>query len=265
MMDQFAALLSRRDYALYLDCRPSPGGDYTYDHVPIPTGIQVVLLTSGVRHTNVRGHFNQRVAECKVGVRLLQDRFPSIAQLRDITPQALDLDEPGFWATLEELLPVRATADDLVARGLDEAWLRELIADHRLAADALFALLPRCRHVITENARVVAGVAALRAGRVARFGALMNEAHASMSADYGASCPEVDALAEIVRGQDGVLGARITGAGWGGGVVALVRQGCAQTWIDAVGGAYRKKTGLECIVYVCRPGDGARLVDHSGL
>jgi galactokinase len=259
MMDQFSALLSRRDYALYLDCRPSPERAYTYDHVPIPPGIQIVLLNSGVRHENVRGHFNQRVAECKVGVRLLQARFPSIVQLRDVTPQALGLPEPKFWTTIEEMLPARATATDLVRRGIKEDWLRDLIADHRLDEGAPFAVLPRCRHVITENARVVDGVAALRAGQVARFGALMNQAHASMSADYGASCPEVDTLAEIVRAQEGVLGARITGAGWGGGVVALVRRGYADAWIGAVNAAYRQATGLECVAYVCRLGDGAGL------
>jgi galactokinase len=260
MMDQFSALVSRRDYALYLDCRPSPGGDYTYDHVPIPSGIQIVLLNSGVHHENVRGQFNQRVAECKIGARLLQARFSSVTQLRDVTPQALGLSESAFWAVMEETLPARATAAELVDRGIEREWLRDLIADHRLDEQALFAVLSRCRHVITENARVVDGVAALRAGQVERFGALMNEAHASMSADYGASCLEVDALAEIVRGQEGVLGARITGAGWGGGVVALVRHGCAQQWIDAVGTAYQRKTGLDCTTYVCRPGDGAGLV-----
>jgi galactokinase len=260
MMDQFSALLSKRDYALYLDCRPSPDSVYRVDHVPIPSGIQILLLNSGVRHENVRGHFNQRVAECKAGVRLLQARFPSVAQLRDVTPRALGLVEPDFWAMLTEMLPMRATAADLVARGLDEGWLRDLTADHGLDADSAFVVLPRCRHVITENARVLDGVAALRAGQVSRFGALMDQAHASMSGDYGASCPEVDALAEIVRRQEGVLGARITGAGWGGGVVALVRSGCARTWIDAVGSLYRRETGLECATYVCRPGEGACLV-----
>jgi galactokinase len=271
MMDQFSALLSRRDYALYLDCRPLPNGVYTYDHVPIPPGIQIVLLNSGVRHENVRGHFNQRVAECKVGVRLLQaladelHPFASVNQLRDVTPQALGLSETAFWATIEETLPAQATADDLVGRGVDEHWLRDLIADHRLDAGGSFAVLPRCRHVITENARVVDGVAALRAGQVERFGALMNQAHASMSADYGASCPEVDVLAEMVRAQEGVLGARITGAGWGGGVVALVRQGYAQAWIDTVGAAYRRESGLESTTYVCRPGEGAGLVRQPEL
>jgi galactokinase len=227
------------------------------DHVPIPGGIQVVLLTSGVQHENVRGEFNQRVAECKVGVRLLQTRYPAVELLRDVSPAALGLSEAQFWATLKDLLPECATVDALIERGLDAAWLDALIADHRLGAGRSFAVLPRCRHVITENARVLEGVAALRQGRVEQFGATMNAAHASMSGDYGASCPEVDRLAELVRAQEGVLGARITGAGWGGGVVALVRQGAAGRWAEAVQASYRGETGLACTVYVCRPGDGA--------
>jgi galactokinase len=220
-------------------------------------------LTSGVHHQNVRGEFNQRVAECKVGVRLLQARYPSVKLLRDATPEALGLTESRFWAEISDLLPESATVDELVERGLDRDWLDALIADHNLGVGRAFEVLPRCRHVIAENARVLEGVAALRAGQVDRFGALMNAAHASMSGDYGASCPEVDRLAELVRDQQGVLGARITGAGWGGGVVALVRQGPIQGWIEPVQTDYRAATGLECVAYVCRPGDGAGLVDPS--
>ena len=141
----------------------------------------------------------------------------------------------------------------------------DLIADHRLDPERSFDVLPRCRHVITENARVLDGIAALRQGQVERFGALMNAAHASMSEDYGASCPEADSLAATVRRQAGVLGARITGAGWGGGVVALVRRGVAETWIGDVRAAHYAATGLTCTVYVCRPGDGAGLVNDPLL
>jgi galactokinase len=261
MMDQFAALLSQSGSCLFLDCRPQADGAYHLEHVPLPDGIQVVLLTSGVHHENVRGEFNQRVAECKVGVRLLQARFPSVTLLRDVSPAVLGLGEREFWTAVEELLPERATADALVERGLDRAWLCALIDDHRLDPGGAFSVLPRCRHVITENARVLEGVAALREGRVERFGALMNAAHVSMSADYGASCHEVDCLAALVRAQEGVLGARITGAGWGGGVVALVRQGSTSIWSEEVQAAYAAETGLASSVYVCRPGDGAGLVD----
>ena len=257
MMDQFSALLGRRDHALFLDCRLMPGGAYAFEHVPIPDGVQIVLLNSGIRHQNVRSEFNQRVAECKIGVRLLQKRYPTIAYLRDVTPEALSMSESDVWAVLEDTLPVQATAAELVQGGLEESWLGDLMADHRVVPDALFAVLPRCRHVITENRRVLAGIAALRAGQVETFGALMNEAHISMSRDYGASCPEVDTLVEHARRQPGVLGARLTGAGWGGGVVALVQSGRGQAWVDAARAAYQDATGLHCDVFVCRPGDGA--------
>lgn len=260
MMDQFAALLSQAGSGLFLDCRPTAEGRYLWEHVPIPGGTQVVLVTSGVHHENVRGEFNQRVAECKVGVRLLQAHYPAVQLLRDATPQALGLNKDAFWPTIEACLPARASVDELVARGVDRGWLDDLIADHHIGLGRVFEVLPRCRHVIAENARVLEGVAALKAGQVERFGVLMNAAHASMSGDYGASCPEVDCLAELVRSQPGVFGARITGAGWGGGVVALVRQGTA-SWTDSVQAAYRVATGLDCAVYVCRPGDGAGLVD----
>jgi galactokinase len=265
MMDQFSALLSRRDHALFLDCRPSPQGVYALDHVPLPDDVQVILLSSGVHHQNVRGEFNQRVAECKVGVRLLQRRYPHITHLRDVTPKNLAYNEADFWTVLQDTLPVRATTDELVARGLDRHWLDELIADHRLDAHAAFDVLPRCRHVVTENERVLAGIAALRAGQVKAFGHLMDVAHTSMSADYGASCAEVDTLIEIAGRQPGVLGARITGAGWGGGVVVLVRQGYAEGWRDDVRATYHAATGLDCEVYLCRPGDGAGQVRDPAL
>jgi galactokinase len=265
MMDQFSALLSQRDHALFLDCRPSPDGAYALDRVPLPDSVQIVLLNSGVHHQNVRGEFNQRVAECKVGVKLLQREWPAITHLRDVTPETLELSEADFWEMLEEALPAQATAAELIQRGLDRSWLDELIADHRLDADARFDVLPRCRHVIAENERVLAGVTALRAGQVERFGQLMDVAHLSMSEDYGASCPEVDTLVEIARGQPGVLGARITGAGWGGGVVALVRRGYAESWIDDVRAEYAKATGLECELHLCRPGDGAGQVHDPDL
>lgn len=257
MMDQFATLLGKRDHALFLDCRPSAEGTYTYEHVPMPAGVQVVLVTSGVHHDNVRGEFNQRVAECKIGAKLLQQHYPSIRQLRDVTAEGLDLSNEALDALLDRMLPIRATARQLTRLGVDQAWLDALIVDHRLAPDAVFTVLSRCQHVISENARVLAGVAALKRGDLAAFGELMNCAHTSMSEDYGASCSEVDTLVDIVQQQPGVLGARITGAGWGGGVVALVEQDADEMWMLVVQSAYRAAIGLEIEVFVCRPGNGA--------
>lgn len=261
MMDQFATLLGRRDHALFLDCRPSPEGVYTYEHVPMLGGVQVVLLSSGVHHDNVHGEFNRRVAECKIGVRLLQRLYPTIRQLRDVMPQKLGLADDELDALLKQMLPVSATVDELIRMGIDRPWLEALIADHRLDPQLPFVVQSRCRHVIAENARVLAGVKALKRGDLAEFGALMNRAHTSMSQDYGASCEEVDILVDLVQQQPGVLGARITGAGWGGGVVALVEHDADELWILVVQSAYRAMTGLNTQVFVCRPGDGAGWVE----
>ena len=110
-----------------------------------------------------------------------------------------------------------------------DAALTAMFGDYRLGSSQVFRVRRRCRHVITENARVLASEAALARGDVARFGQLMNEAHESMSRDYEASCAEVDTLAALCRAQEGVLGARVTGAGWGGCVVALARRAARRT------------------------------------
>jgi galactokinase len=261
MMDQFSALLGQRDHALFLDCRPGPDGTYSYDQVPIPPGVEIVLLDSGVHHENVRSQFNQRVAECRVGVRLLQQHYPAVTQLRDVTPENLGLTESEFWNVLEERVPAQASREDLLEKGIEQAWLQDLIADHRLDPQTHFAVLPRCRHVITENERVLSGIRALRTGQTGRFGALMDQAHHSMSADYGASCPEADTLVEIVREQPGVSGARITGAGWGGSIVALAEGGSSAAWAGRVQDLYQAATRLECEIFLCRPADGAGAVE----
>lgn len=263
MMDQFCTLLGRRGHALFLDCRPSQTGEYTLDHVPIPDSVRIALLNSGIRHNNARGHFNRRVAECKIGVQMLRRHFPHITHLRDVAAEALGMSEARLWELIEATLPRQVTHAELFDLEIDHRWLREMLTDHRLNGEVPFAVLSRCRHVITENQRVLAGVEALRAGDVERFGELMNAAHASMRDNYEASCPEVDALVEMARRRPGVLGARITGSGWGGGVVVLVRADAGTAWIDAVRAEYERKTGLRCEGFICSPGDGASQVIYA--
>ena len=263
MMDQFSALLCQRDHALFLDCRSSLDGVYHTEQVPVPGEVQIVLLDSGVHHENTRGTFNQRVAECKIGVHLLQQQYPQVTQLRDVTPMQLDLAEDDFWETMEQVLPTHATRAELVAAGVASGWLEEIIADHGLPTDTTFSVLPRCRHVITENERVLAGVTALRAGQIETFGLLMDAAHASMSEDYDASCLEVDTLVSLARKEPAILGARITGAGWGGGVVALARQDADTDWIERVRTAYLAATGQTAQILACHPGRGAGEVAYA--
>jgi galactokinase len=139
----------------------------------------------------------------------------------------------------------------------------ELLRDATLAdleacrAEMSAASFLRCRHIIAENCRVKAAREALLQGEVRRFGDLMVEAHASMRDDFAASCEEVDALVEIAMRQTGCFGARITGGGFGGCTVNVVRVENAEAFVAAVREDYRKAIGIVAECFVCEPSDGA--------
>ncbi|MBC7236108.1 MAG: galactokinase [Chloroflexi bacterium] len=118
----------------------------------------------------------------------------------------------------------------------------------------------RCRHVVMENARVLEAVRALREGDVARFGELMNASHISLRDDYEVSCAELDAMVEAAWRQEGVLGARMTGAGFGGCTVNLVRQEAADRFAVRVAQEYTRATGLVPEIYICRAEEGVRVL-----
>jgi len=122
-------------------------------------------------------------------------------------------------------------------------------------------LLKRARHVVTENERVLAAVDALRSGDLHRLGALMAESHASMRDDFEASVSEIDLLVEIAKQTPGVVGARLTGAGWGGCTVNLVREPDVAAFVARVTGEFAKQTGLTAEAHACRAGDGMRVSD----
>jgi len=137
--------------------------------------------------------------------------------------------------------------------GVSEFWARE---------DELPPVIrKRCRHVITENQRVLDAVAALQAGELARFGELMNASHVSLRDDYQVSCAELDAMVEVAWEQPGVLGARMTGAGFGGCTVNLVQEQAAARFQQEVARGYTALTGLEPEIYVCKAEEGVRLLD----
>lgn len=122
--------------------------------------------------------------------------------------------------------------------------LRELGEDDLERVNALPEPLGRrARHVVTENARVLAAVAALRAGDAARLGALCYASHASQRDDYAVSVPETDLLVDLARADPAVYGARLTGGGFGGAVVLLVRAGHARAVAERVTAAYARRTG----------------------
>jgi galactokinase len=247
IMDHFIGILARRDHAMFLDCRPGPDGGYFTRHVPLLQGYRLMVVDSGVHHQNARGEYNLRVAACRAGVALLRPNHPGITHLRDV--QALS------WADLEPLLPEQVSVSELAAAGIDLGDLPGLEPGTVLKVRA------RCRHVYTENERVLAAVTALEAGDVAEVGHLLDVAHASARDDYEVSCPEIEALVRAAHEVAGLTGARLTGAGWGGCIIALAPDAAAGEFERHVRSRYRKETGREANVFACHAGPGAGPVE----
>jgi len=143
--------------------------------------------------------------------------FPGAAALRDVNPEQLDARQAGMPGTV----------------------------------------MRRCRHVISENRRVLDSVEALAGGDVARFGRLMDASHDSLRDDYEVSCRELDIMVEIARGLPGCLGARMTGGGFGGCTVNLVDRNRVDTFCAEIADAYRRRTGIEPRIQVSEAGGGA--------
>ncbi len=192
-----------------------------HELVPLELGEHVVaIVDSGVKHSLVGSEYNRRREECAAGVAALRRRFPAVAALRD--------------ASLEQLAAV--------------------------AADLAPTIQRRCRHVVTECARVRESVAALRRGDLARFGRLMNESHDSLRDDSAVSCEEVDLLVSLAREVPGVVGSRITGGGFGGCTVNLLHRRSVQALEAQALAAYRKQIGVEPRLFITRAADGAAAV-----
>jgi galactokinase len=148
------------------------------------------------------------------------------------------------------------------ARRLGVTALRDASLEQfvRLEKEMPANVARRARHVITENARVLRAVVAARENDLEAFGTLMNESHESLRNDYAVSCAELDALVEIAHAQQGCLGARLTGAGFGGCTVNLVRDTAVDTFVSNVARDYVARMHLAPQIYVCRAMDGASVI-----
>jgi galactokinase len=249
VMDQMAAFFTERNQALFLDCRPDATGGYRFDRLPLPIGYRILVVDSGVKHSNTRGAFNQRVAACRAGAAILRRGRPGVTHLRDV--------QDASWEELKTELPEELMVAELAKRGLD-------IGDvPGLAPDAMLRVAACCRHVWSENRRVLDALDALRTNEIARLGALLNAAHASARDDYQISCPEIETLVNAAVEVDGVAGARLTGAGWGGCMVALVEQNAVDAFTRHVTTAYREQFGRAASVFPCSAGPGAGMVLHA--
>lgn len=143
-------------------------------------------------------------------------------------------------------------------RDVDVSDLGKWKAGNRLSETAI----KRARHIVTENARVLEAIEAMRNGDAERLGELFNASHESLRNDFEVTNEALDIMVGCAREQKGCYGARMTGAGFGGCAVALVNEKNAGEFVRTVRGAYRQRSGREAAVYVCRPSEGASLIQR---
>lgn len=152
----------------------------------------------------------------------------------------------------------------LIQREIPVATLCELTMEQFQQVQHLLEgnVLCRARHAVSENTRVKEALKALKIKDMERFGKLMNDSHRSLRDDYAVTCPELDFLAEIAQQFDGVLGSRMTGAGFGGCTITLLHESVVSAFIRTVGSQYERQCHLKADFYVADIGDGSTLLEN---
>lgn len=188
-----------------------------YELLRIQDHVRIVVCNTMVKHELASGEYNRRRADCEEGVRILRQFLPGIRALRDVSLSQLEQ----------------------YGGGLSDITYK------------------RCRHVVTENGRVLEAAKSLKESSLVRFGALMGESHLSLRDDYEVSCKELDLMVDVANQLPGVFGARMTGGGFGGCTVNMVEANAVGEFAVSVANAYRSATGLQPEIYVCTAADGA--------
>ena len=191
-----------------------------YEHVPLQLdGYRLVLSNTNKKHSLGSSKYNERRGECEAGLKALQTVLPGIRQLADVS--------------IEDFEKYGNVIEDPVVR-------------------------KRIHHVVYECARVEKSVEAMKHNDLITFGAFMNQSHDSLRDDYEVSCEELDYLVSEARKIDGVIGTRMTGAGFGGCTVSIIREDAIDGYIETVGALYEKKFGHPASFYISEIGDGGR-------
>ena len=196
--------------------------DLSYEYAPcVLDGAKILITNSKVKHSLVDSAYNDRRNECAAALKALQSEL-DIQALGDLTPE-------------------------------------EFEAHKSLIKDEI--QLQRAKHAVYENQRTIDAVTALKAGDIESFGKLMNQSHISLRDDYDVSCEEIDILVDLAWKIPGVLGSRITGGGFGGCTVSIVKDESIDTFIETIGKTYLEKVGHEAEFYTVDIGDGASRLD----
>ncbi len=193
--------------------------DLSYEYAPLVLdGAKIVVTNSNVKHSLVDSKYNERRSECEKALEELQAVI-GINTLGDLTEEQFD--------------SYQSAIKDEVRR-------------------------KRAKHAVYENRRTIRAVEALKANDIELFGKLMNASHVSLRDDYEVSCEEIDVLVDEAWKIDGVIGSRITGGGFGGCTVSIVKDGAVEEFKEKVGAAYQERVGKKADFYVVEIGDGPR-------
>ena len=192
-----------------------------YEYAPVVLeDAKIVITNSKVKHSLVNSAYNDRRNECETALKELQS-VVNIKTLGDLTEEEYEAHKDAIKD------PVRQK---------------------------------RAKHAVYENQRTIRAVEALKNNDVELFGKLMNASHKSLRYDYEVSCGEIDILVDLAQAMPGVIGSRITGGGFGGCTVSIVKNDTVDAFIREIGMTYQEKVGHEAEFYVVEIGDGAKII-----
>ena len=189
-----------------------------YEYAPIKLAdAKIVIVNSKVKHSLVDSAYNDRRNECETALKELQE-VVDIKTLGDLTEEEFEAHKDAIKSEIRQ---------------------------------------KRAKHAVYENQRAIRAVAALKENDVETFGKLMNASHVSLRDDYEVSCEEIDVLVDLAWGIEGVVGSRITGGGFGGCTVSIVKNEAVDTFVEVIDAKYLEKVGHKPEIYVVDIGDGA--------
>jgi galactokinase len=185
--------------------------------IPVPESVRLVICNTMVKHEHASGAYNRRREECDEGAKILTRWYPEVRALRDISVEQLEQHQDEIPAVIYK----------------------------------------RCEHVVCENRRVLEGARCLAGSELGRFGELMRESHRSLRDLFEVSCRELDLMVEIAESLDGYWGGRMTGGGFGGCTVNLVKAADAEGFAEQMATRYQAAVGIKPDIYICSAANGA--------
>jgi len=215
IMDQFASVMSKAGHVILLDCQ-----SLEYEHVPIHIKpYKILLLNTNVSHNLADGEYNKRRSLCEQGVAIIQNKYPEVTSLRDVSSEML-------------------------------AEFKETFTED---------MYNKCSYVVEEKTRVLDAVAALKNNKLAVLGANMYATHSGLSNLYEVSCPELDFLVDFSKNYDAVIGARMMGGGFGGCTINIIHQDEVAAFTAAASEAYFNEFNIKLTAFEANPSEGTAI------